>query len=90
MTKRKKPPEASPPPPEYPAKVGGGAKTYWPSGKPIPTTYRRRPPPIPCPSCRCLWLEHGGQATALAGISGEVAWLWCKACKYRWKAPSQA
>jgi len=61
---------------------------YWPASQPLPTAWpkvrRQRPP---CPKCRRILLEDGGQAVVVTTSGHEVAFFRCKACGKRWQLP---
>lgn len=44
-------------------------------------------PLVACPSCRRIRLDHGSQACLVDGIHGGVAYMRCRACNHRFKAP---
>ena len=58
-------------------------RRFWPEGKPMPEYYER--PRQPCPECKRVALDDGGQAVALAQSGKDVVYLRCKSCGHRWK-----
>ena len=59
---------------------------YVPEGEPLAVEYRQ-PQPVPCPKCRRLRLDSGSQACVCAGTWDGVAYMHCRNCDERFKAP---
>ena len=58
---------------------------FWPKGTAMPTVYlkmRRQPPP--CPNCRRVRTDVGGQAAVCKSSGADVAWFRCKCCGHCW------
>lgn len=76
--------EAHAPPVETPEDDG----RFWPAGQDMPTRWiklsRRR---LPCPKCRRLFLDDGGQAVGCLSSGGEVAYFRCRACDHTFALP---
>ncbi len=62
------------------------AKRHWPRDRPMPEHYVKRAP-LPCPKCRRVLLDHGGQAVVCQSGGSEVVQLRCKSCGHRWLMP---
>jgi len=62
------------------------ASRLWPEGDTLPTTYQPRPK-LPCPHCRRVLMDNGGQAVVAASVGQETAFLRCKSCGHRWQLP---
>ena len=61
-------------------------RRFWPAGVPLPTEYRKaRRNTLPCPKCRRVLLDDGGQAVVCTSSGSGVAFFRCKACGERWK-----
>lgn len=60
-----------------------GRVKFWPNGMPMPETYGRRR--VPCPNCRRVFMDGGGQAVLCQSTSGGVAYLRCRVCGYHFK-----
>ena len=61
---------------------------HWPVGVPIPDVYlkvRRQPPP--CPECRRVRTDEGGQSSVCQSSGSDVAWFRCKCCGHSWPLP---
>lgn len=72
---------------EVPMETRRGRR-FWPSDQPLPTHYvkaRRRL--LPCPACRRIGLENGGQAVVCTSSGHDVAAFRCKACGHTWQMP---
>lgn len=59
------------------------AARYWPPDQPLPTAYVRQR--LPCPTCRCVTTDDGGQAAVLRSTAADLAYLRCRACGHKWK-----
>jgi hypothetical protein len=61
-------------------------RRYWPIGKALPMTYRkiRREPP-PCPKCRRIRTDAGGQSAACISSGKDRAVFRCNLCNHRWQ-----
>jgi len=73
---------------DSPADVQLHLATHWPKDKPLPThkvTHRREP--MPCPKCRRIRLDDGGQATVATTTEKLIAWFRCRACGHRFCMP---
>lgn len=57
---------------------------FWPDDKPVPETFRRHTV-YPCPECRRVRLDNGGQAVVVRCLSDEFAYLTCRGCGHQWK-----
>lgn len=77
------PPEVTHRPlPEVVARPG----LLWPEKEPMPTYYRK-PRALPCPSCRRVRLDCGGQACVTQRVGVGLAYLRCRQCSHRWSLP---
>lgn len=59
---------------------------FWPKGKELPREYLKiKARTQPCPKCRRVLLDFGGQAVSCLSSREDVAFFRCKSCSHRWK-----
>lgn len=58
----------------------------WPADKPLPEYHVKRRP-MPCPACRRVYLDNGGQAVACMSSREDTAWFRCRDCGHRFEMP---
>jgi len=64
---------------------------FWPKGVPFPdSVVKLRPRFIPCPHCRRVRLDNGGQAVAVTSSGPDIVWFRCRACDTRFKLAVKA
>lgn len=64
------------------------ARRYWPKNKPLPEFHiKARRAPLPCPECKRVLLNDGGQNVACLHSGTDVARFRCRACGYTWMLP---
>jgi len=60
----------------------------WPKSKKLPQfVVKARRRPQPCPRCRRLRLDDGGQAVICTSSRQDIAWFRCQNCRHRWSLP---
>ncbi len=62
------------------------AERFWPKGAAMPTVYlkvRRQSPP--CPECRRVRTDVGGQSSRCTSSGTVVAWFRCICCGHCWQ-----
>lgn len=58
---------------------------FWPEGEPLPTTYKKHVRrAMPCPKCRRVLTDVGGQAAICRSSGADMAYFQCKVCDHRW------
>lgn len=64
-------------------------RRFWPEDDPLPDHYvKLRARRNPCPKCRRLLLDDGGQATCCTSSArGDRSYFRCKSCGHRWSLP---
>lgn len=63
---------------------------FWPAGEPLPQAWSRERRYQPCPECRRVRMDGGGQAVILRATDKDVVYLRCKACGHQWKMVVQS
>jgi hypothetical protein len=71
------PPGPAPRPEPAPARH---PRAMWPADQPMPKAYVRQRVLVPCPHCRRLLTDEGGQAVRCRTIDGGIAYLECMCC----------
>lgn len=65
-------------------------RRFWPLDRPTPTVWIRiRRMPLPCPKCRRVLLDDGGQNSVCKGTHQTIAYFRCKSCQHVWKMKVQ-
>jgi len=58
-------------------------RRFWPEDKPFPKVLHVRQ--NPCPKCRRIYLDDGGQNSVTTSTRGVISFHRCKSCGHRWK-----
>lgn len=63
---------------------------FWPAGEPLPTELvASRANMQPCPKCRRVLLDNGGQAVRVTSRPKGLRWFKCISCGETWKLPDR-
>ena len=63
-----------------------GDRRFWPPDKPMPGFWpKTRRILNPCPACKRILLDNGGQASICTSSGNDVAFFKCKACGHNWQ-----
>lgn len=85
------PQHAEPPVQTQPPAVqsqGAPDRRFWPPDQPLPAVWLKlQMRANPCPKCRRVLMDHGGQAVQCLSSGPELAWFRCKACSHVFKLP---
>lgn len=63
-------------------------RCFWPEGAKLPGFYyKTRRQMVPCPGCRRLLTDDGGQAAICTSSGRLIVWFRCRCCDHRWQLP---
>lgn len=66
----------------------GQDRRFWPADRPMPDGYRKvRRGLQPCPRCRRVLTDDGGQAVVCRSSRDHMVFLRCRVCSAQWQLP---